>query len=200
MSRNQNENKKRGCDLSEEKEEEIIEEEVENETLKVENENNEETTSSGVKLEDEINKDETIETDSYDLESGEAIEKEELLEIEPDNGVNDTGKLMENITETNSDIENGDEEEKASGEEEIAVSMSKRYVPRVMAKATPSNAETFTTRVIIPENGTYTIDFDLWKYDTKLCFNGKPIIHKTGYNDYKRWKSRNLYAVARDEL
>ena len=62
-------------------------------------------------MEDEINKDETIETDSYDPESGEAIEKEELLEIEPDNGVNDTGKLMENITETNSDIENGDEED-----------------------------------------------------------------------------------------
>ena len=171
---NQNENKKEDVILSEEKEEEIIEEEVENETLKVENENNEETTSSGVKLEDEINKDETIETDSYDLESGEAIEKEELLEIEPDNGVNDTGKLMENITETNSDIENGDEEEKASGEEEIAVSMSKRYVPRVMAKATPSNAETFTTRVIIPENGTYTIDFDLWKYDTNSASMGNP--------------------------
>ena len=171
---NQNENKKEDVILSEEKEEEIIEEEVENETLKVENENNEETTSSGVKLEDEINKDETIETDSYDPESGEAIEKEELLEIEPDNGVNDTGKLMENITETNSDIENGDEEEKASGEEEIAVSMSKRYVPRVMAKATPSNAETFITRVIIPENGTYTIDFDLWKYDTNSASMGNP--------------------------
>ena len=52
--------------------------------------------------------------------------------------------------------------------------MSKRYVPRVMAKATPSNAETFTTRVIIPENGTYTIDFDLWKYDTNSASMGNP--------------------------
>ena len=30
-------------------------------------------------MEDEINKDETIETDSYDPESGEAIEKEEFI-------------------------------------------------------------------------------------------------------------------------